>query len=125
MARKPPKNLLGGGQKVRVIVDEKGVEEILKANKSIRDLLVKTGQAVAANAQATASAAEKGPGGNLTGYADAGFSVEWDNPGNKRPRVNVRSNADGELATRVHFYTQKRDGVGHLRKALYDETYKA
>jgi hypothetical protein len=123
MARSKSSKLYGG-KSTKVVIEEKGVEDLLRANKGIRDLMVKLGNSVAANAQATASKAELGPGGQLTGYADAGFSVEWDNPGNKRPRVNVRSNADGALATRVHFYTQKRDGVAHMRKALYDETFR-
>ena len=117
------KSLFGSKGGVKVVIDEKGLDDFLKANKAIRDLLIQAGQAVAANAQATASQAELGPGGRITGYADAGFSVEWENRGT-RPRVNIRSNADGDTATKVHFYTQKRDGVAHLRKALYDETYK-
>ena len=121
MARRPTSLF---GKTVKVKVDEAGISQFLQANKSVRDLLVGTAQAVAANATATADAAQKGPGGTLTGYAEAGFAVEWQARGGKRPRVNVRSLADAKTAMAVHFYTQKRDGVAHLRAALYSETYR-
>lgn len=106
---------------VKVVINDDGIRAFLAQNKDVRDLLISTGQAVAAEAQSTASDAEGGPGGRLDGYAAAGFSVEWEGRA-KRPRVNVRSNADGEMATRVHLASQKRNGVGHLRAALYSQT---
>lgn len=106
---------------VKVVIDEQGVKEFLQKNKEVRDLLVGVGQDVAAEAQATASDAEKGPGGRLDGYADAGFSVEWENRAG-RPRVNVVSNADPQTTLGVYFSTQKRWGVSHLRRALYKFT---
>lgn len=112
------------GKTVKVKVDEAGISQFLQANKSVRDLLVRSAQAVAANASATADSAQKGPGGTISGYAEAGFAVEWQARGGKRPRVNVRSLADAKTAMAVHFYTQKRDGVAHLRAALYQETYR-
>lgn len=108
----------------RVVVHEEGIAAFLQMNKSVRDMLVKTAQDVADEAQKTASAAENGPGGTIDGYASAGFAVEWEARGGKRPRVNVRSQADPEIATAVHFYTQKRDGVAHLRAALYSKTLR-
>lgn len=109
---------------VRIVVDEQGLADLVSKNKDIRDELMRVAKAVAGEAQATASAAENGSGGTLDGYSAAGFSVEWESRGGKRPRVNVRSNASGELATGVHFHTQKRDGVAHLRAALYKFTSK-
>jgi hypothetical protein len=107
--------------KVKVKVDPQGVADFLRQNKAIRDLLNSQAQQVKANAENTASAAEKGPGGRLSGYADAGFSIRWIMRG-RRPRIDIVSNADSKVATAVHFYTQKRDGVAHLRAALYKIT---
>lgn len=109
---------LYGGKVTKVEVDEQGIAEFLQQNKDFRDMLVHTAQEVQAAAAATAQAAQNGPGGSLYGYAEAGFSVVWESRGGKRPRVNIVSNADPEMSLRVHFYTQKRDGVGHLRAAL-------
>jgi hypothetical protein len=107
--------------KVKVKVDPQGVADFLRSNKPIRDLLNDQAQQVKANAEATASAAEKGPEGRLTGYAQAGFTIRWIMRG-RRPRIDIVSNADTKTATAVHFYTQKRDGVAHLRAALYKIT---
>lgn len=106
---------------VKVVIDEQGVTEFLNKNKEVRDLLVEVGQKVATEAQSTASDAEKGPGGRLTGYAEAGFAVEWESRGG-RPRVNVVSRADPQTALGVMFSTQKRWGIAHLRRALYKFT---
>lgn len=105
--------------KVRVEVDPKDLAAFLKENKPVRDLLVGTAQRVKSAAEATADAAQNGSGGRLQGYAEAGFSVRWEGRG-RRPRVVIESNADPAMALRVHFYTQKRDGIAHLRKALRD-----
>ena len=109
---------------VKVVVHEEGIVQFMQENKQVRDMLVGVARSEANEAQATASDAEKGPGGRITGYADAGFSIEWQARGGKRPRVNVVSNADPMTALAAHFYTQKRDGVAHLRKALYSQTRK-
>ena len=85
--------------------------------------MMNLGEQVAAEAEATASAAEKGPGGRIDGYAAAGFSVKWDE-GKRRPRVIIASNADPETALRAYFYTQKVWGVAHIRQALYKFTTK-
>lgn len=106
---------------VKVVIDQQGVVDFLRMNKEVRDLMVDLGKEVAAEAQSTASDAEKGPGGTIDGYADAGFSVDWVAV-KKRPQVRVTSNADSETATRVYFSTQKRWGVTHLRRALYKFT---
>lgn len=84
-------------------------------------LLQSMGQQVAAEARATADDAQKGAGGTIDGYAQAGFSVELEMR-SQRPRVNVRSNADPETALRVYWYTQRNWGVAHLRRALYKFT---
>jgi hypothetical protein len=108
----------------RVVVHEEGIALFLQMNKPVRDMLVKTAQAVAAEAQSTASEAEKGPGGSIDGYAAAGFEVEWQSRSGKRPRVNIKSRADIKTALAAHFSSQKRFGVAHLRAALYKLTYR-
>lgn len=106
---------------VRVKVHPEAISDFLRANKPVRDLLMGTARDVAAEAQATASEAEKGAGGRIDGYAEAGFSVVWQGR-TKRPRIDIRSNADGKTATAAHFHTQRVNGVGHLRAALYKFT---
>ncbi len=106
--------------KVRIQIDERALSELVSENKYIRDALVKVANNVKAAAESTAQDAQNGPGGRLEGYAEAGFEVVWEARGGKRPRVLIQSNADPQMALRVHFYTQKRDGVAHLRKALHD-----
>jgi hypothetical protein len=104
---------------VRVTVHEEGIADFLRSNPAIRAQLVGVASSVAAEAQATADRAEEGSGGRISGYADAGFSVQWEGRGGKRPRVNVVSNADTKTFLAAHFHTMKRDGVAHLRAALY------
>lgn len=106
----------------KVEVDEAALAEFVSQNKGIRDELVHTAQKVAAEAQATASSAENGPGGTIDGYAAAGFTVQWEGRGGKRPRVNIISNADPEVFMKAYFHTMKRDGMDHLRQALYKFT---
>lgn len=108
--------------KVRIQFDEGAFAEFIARNKYIRDALVYTAQDVAAEAQATASDAENGAGGRIDGYASAGFSVDFESRGNKRPRVNIKSNADGDTAMAAHFNSQRKNGVGHLRAALFKFT---
>lgn len=116
MARRKSTNLFGGG--VRVDIDEAGISQFMETNKAVRDLLVGTASAVAQEAQATASSAEEGSGGRIDGYADAGFTVQWQSRGGIRPRVNVVSNAPIDTFLAAYFHTLKRDGVDHLRAAL-------
>lgn len=108
--------------KTKVVVHEDGLRELLRVNKPIRDQMFQVANAVARVAQSTADSAQKGAGGRIAGYAEAGFSVTWEDNGKKRPHVNVTSNADPLTALKVLFYTQKRDGVAHLRAALYSQT---
>ena len=107
--------------KVKIVYEKDGILNFLKANKPIRDMMMHTGMAVQANAQATAQSAQNGPGTTIDGNADAGCATVWEQRG-KRPRVVVKSLAPAETATAAHFYTQKRDGVAHMRAALYKET---
>lgn len=104
---------------VKIVIHEDGIQELLRENKEIRDTLMHTGQAVASQMAATATEAEKGPGGTIDGYASAGFTAKWDSGGGRRPRVNVQSNAPIETAMKVFFHTIKTNGVDHLRAALY------
>jgi hypothetical protein len=106
--------------KVRIVYDKKSLPEIAEEPK-LKAFLMSIGKQVAAEAQSTASRAEKGPGGRISGYADAGFSVVWENRG-RRPRVLIKSNASPQTALRVLFYTQKAWGTAHLRRALYKFT---
>lgn len=110
--------------RVKVTIHEDGITALLSQNKGMRDGLVAVANLVQGEAQATASDAEGGPEGRLTGYAAAGFQVEWEGRSGKRPRVNVRSLADPMMALRVHLSTQKRWGIAHLRKALYKYTMR-
>ena len=84
-------------------------------------LLFGVGQQVQAEAEATAPDAQRGPGGTIAGYAEAGFFVGIEDSGD-RPICIVASRAEPEVAWAAHFYTTKRDGVGHLRRALYKFT---
>lgn len=110
-----------GKSTVTVKVEPNGVENFVKQNKPFRDMLAKMAADVQAEAAATADSAQRGAGGRLDGYAQAGFSIKWITKG-KRPQVQIHSNADSKTATAAHFYTQKRDGVAHLRAALYKFT---
>lgn len=109
--------------KVKVVVDNDAVAMFLRNNKPVRDLLAGEARKVATEAQATADAAQEGSGGRIDGYAQAGFSVRWVMRG-RRPRIDIVSNADPKTATAAHFHTQKRDGVAHLRAALYKITFR-
>lgn len=105
--------------KVKVKIHEEGLSALLEDNPAIKAQLLGVANGVAREAQATADSAQEGSGGRISGYAEAGFSVEWQARGGKRPRVNVVSNADPKTALAAHFHTQKRDGIAHLRAALY------
>jgi hypothetical protein len=78
-------------------------------------------QQVQDEAIATASAAENGSGGTLDGYSSAGFFAGIMDGGNREVAI-VSSKAEPEIAWAAHFHTIKRDGVGHLRAALYKFT---
>lgn len=108
-------------KKVKVVVDNQGLADFLNQNKGIRDMMAKEAQAVKSRAEATASDAEEGAGGTLDGYASAGFTIKWIMRG-RRPRIEIHSNADPKTITGVHFHTMKRDGIAHLRAALYSIT---
>lgn len=114
-------SLFGGKSQTKVVVHEEGIVDLLESNPAIKQMMMSVAQNVVSEAQATASAAENGAGGRIDGYADAGFSAEWDARG-KRPRVNIISHAPIATFLAAHFHTQKRDGVSHLRAALYKFT---
>jgi len=82
----------------------------------VTNLLQPAAQAIARTARATAKAAELGST-RLEGYAGAGFGVEVQKR-SKRQRIIVKSNADPKLAMRVHFATQKKNGIGHMRQVM-------
>ena len=102
---------------VKIKADKAEYRNLLQ-NKKLINHMVDIGKEVKDEAEKTASAAENGPGGTLDGYAAAGFDVIVEKGRNKRPKILVASYADEDLALRVLFYTQKRDGRAHLRAAL-------
>jgi hypothetical protein len=93
-------------------------QEVLN-DPAVKNQILAVADAVKNAAAMTASSAEKGPGGTIDGYAAAGFRVEWDNK--RKPQAKVYSNANIALFMKAYWYTQKRDGVAHLRAALYSQ----
>ena len=109
--------------KTKVVIDNEGIAEFLRLNPGVRMMMEAEAEKVKTIAQATASSAEEGSGGRIDGYASAGFDIQWVSRG-KRPRIDIISNADPETATAAHFHTQWRDGVAHMRAALYGITFR-
>lgn len=107
-------------EKVRIVWDEDALAKIGQLPE-IKDLLLEEAAKVKAEAERTAQEAQGGPGGELTGYAEAGFTIEFETR-NKLPRVNIVSQADPEMALKVYFASQKKWGITHLRRALYKFT---
>lgn len=107
--------------RVTVVFHKEAFKDLVNDNPYIKNELLGVAAQVKNEAQATAQSAQNGPGNTISGYAEAGFTVEWDDRG-VRPRANIISNAPGDVAMAAHFHTQKRDGVGHLRAALYKFT---
>lgn len=108
--------------KTKITFQDPGIRDVL-FDPGVRALVMSVADLVKGSAESTASDAEKGEGGSLTGYASAGFSAEWE-PRSKRPRAIVKSNINDGTQWRVHFATIKRWGVAHLRLALYRHTKK-
>ena len=106
-----------------VKIDKSAIKKWLQEDEGVRKLLITEANKVKAEMQATASSAENGAGGNITGYAAAGFEVDIVK-GKKRMSAIIYSKAPAAIAMAVHFYTQRRDGVGHIRAALYRFTTK-
>lgn len=106
---------------IEIKVDKKEIQRWLKDSKEVKKMLTNIGDKVAREAKRTASDAENGAGGTITGYKSAGFKVEYDTSG-KIPVVKVVSNADGETATAAQFNSQRKNGIAHLRAALYKFT---
>lgn len=106
--------------RIRIDYNREAIGDLLNMPE-MRQLLLSIGENVRAEAQATADAAQNGSGGTIDGYAQAGFSIELVDRG-QRPRVDIRSNADPATFLAAHFYTQRKNGIGHLRAALYKFT---
>jgi len=104
----------------KLVFNRDGVRQLMN-DAGMDRLLFGIGQQVQAEAEATAQNAQRGPGGTIAGYAEAGFSLTVEELGD-RPVAIIASKAQPEVAWAAHYYTQKRDGVGHLRKALYKFT---
>lgn len=107
-------------ERVRIVWDEDALAKIAQLPE-IKDVLLEEAKKVQLEAERTAQEAQGGPGGDLAGYAEAGFKVVLENR-NKTPRANIVSQADGDMALRVYFASQKKWGVTHLRRALYKFT---
>jgi hypothetical protein len=105
---------------VKVTIHKEGIIDLLK-DQDIKSLFTDLGSQVAAEAQSTADEAQGGAGGNLYGYAESGFTAQWQVRGT-RPRMIVKSNSDGYMALRVQLASQKKTGIMHLRRALYKFT---
>lgn len=106
--------------KVKIEIHDNAFRDLLKSNE-IYKAIEPVAEKVLNEAIATASDAEKGPGGRIDGYASAGFTLKK-HTGGTRVEARVESNADSETFLRAFFYTVKRDGVPHLRRALYKFT---
>lgn len=106
---------------VRVETHPEGLRDLLIKNPAIVAILKDEGEAVRRYAEATAQAAQGGPQPEIVGYAEAGFTVEWQ-VRSKRPQVVVKSNDTSGMQWRAHFSTIKRFGVAHMRAALYSIT---
>lgn len=103
---------------IRVEFDKNALGKWLQDNNDVKELTLKIAEQVRSEAQKTASDAENGPGGKIDGYSAAGFKVEYDKR-NKRPVAKIISNAPGSTALKAHFNSQRKNGIGHLRAALY------
>lgn len=110
-------------KKVKIEVNKKDIQKWLSESKEVKKLLMDVAKDVEGEARRTASDAENGSGGTITGYESAGFKTEYDTSGNI-PVAKVVSNADGGTATAAHFNSQRKNGIGHLRAALYKFTTK-
>lgn len=105
---------------VKITIHKEGIIDLLK-DPDIKSLFTDLGAQVAGEAASTADEAQGGAGGDLHGYAEAGFTAQWQVRGT-RPRMIVKSDADGYMALRVQLASQKKTGVMHLRRALYKFT---
>lgn len=101
--------------------DKAAIGAFLASSPELRTFVMTEAEQVRAVAAATAQDAQNGPGGTIDGYAEAGFTAEWD-ARTKRPRAIIKSNADGQTALAAHFNSQRKTGVAHLRAALYSIT---
>ena len=101
-----------------VTINRNWQKELLN-EAAVKNQILNVANDVKAKAVSTAAEAENGPGGTIDGYSQAGFRVEWNTE--RKPQARVYSNANPETFMKVYWYTQKRDGVTHLRAALYSQ----
>lgn len=90
----------------------------LLVSKEVINIMVENATNVLKEMEATAQDAQNGPGGTIAGYAESGFEVVITPGKTKRPEVRVISRAPIETWRAAYFYTIKRDGIDHMRKAL-------
>jgi len=106
--------------KVKIETHDAAFRDLLKSDDMYK-IVKSVADDVLAEAEATASDAEKGSGGTIDGYASSGFSIVR-KQGGTRVEAHVQSNASPEIFLKAFFYTAKRDGVAHIRRALYKFT---
>ena len=100
-----------------VVPNKAGFREFIQS-RVVSNILREKAQPVIRIANATAPGAELGSS-RLAGYAAAGFSASIQKR-NKRQRILIKSNAGLYLSLRVHFATQQRFGIGHMRTVLLE-----
>lgn len=98
--------------------DKKAFQDYILNDFKLNETLKNEAEKVASKARQTADDAENGPGGTISGYASAGFTVKVVK-GSKRNEYRVVSNADPKISLAAHFNSQRKNGIGHLRAALY------
>lgn len=106
----------------RLVWNKAGIRQLMNDAK-MDEFLFSVAKDVQTEAIATAQDAQRGPGGTISGYAEAGFFVGIEDSGD-RPIAIVAAKAPGDVSWAAHFFTTKRDGIGHLRAALYKFTHR-
>ncbi len=100
-----------------VVPNKAGFREFIQS-RVVSNILQEKAQPVVRIANSTAPGAELGST-RLAGYASAGFSTAIQKR-SKRQRILVKSNAGLYLSLRVHFATQQRFGIGHMRLVMLE-----
>jgi hypothetical protein len=101
--------------------DENAFYKFLKEDKSLNNFMAEQANKVLNEAKRTASDAENGAGGTIDGYASAGFRLEVES-GKKYNEYKIISNAKPKIALAALFHSQRKNGIAHLRAALYKFT---
>jgi len=100
-----------------VIPNKAGFKDFIQS-RVVSNILREKAAPVIRIANATAPGAELGSS-RLAGYAAAGFRGSIQKR-SKRQRILIKSNAGLYLSLRVHFATQQRFGIGHMRLVMLE-----